>query len=119
MMALISRILGFRKRKYYFDHFVFATEICSFFILWGFLLLPFLNMMFYSIVGSNLFASDFASGMMIMAVFGIYVAVAARRFFHFKYWYSILYALLISVALIASIEYIYKFILFLITIQFA
>jgi hypothetical protein len=39
-MSLLYWALLRRKRKLYFDHFIFSTETASFFLLWGFLILP-------------------------------------------------------------------------------
>jgi hypothetical protein len=115
-MALISYALGFRKRKYYFDHFIFATEASSFFILFGFLILPFLILLL-SKMGIHLLTEDWQIGAFVYTVFGIYTGLACRRFFGFKKFYSMLYAFLFSAMLFVFIQFIYKFILFFITIH--
>lgn len=119
VLAFISWRLGFRKRKYYIDHFVFTTEISSFFILWGFLLLPLLLMLYRLVVGTYLPVSDRGSGLIIISVFIIYLALAAKRFFNFRWWYVFVYTILFTASLIGFIEYIYKFILFFIAFNLA
>jgi hypothetical protein len=116
-MAFFSWAISFKKRKLYFDNFVFTIEAFSFYILWGFLLLPLFTAIYRWITGSYLFTNDLYVGITISVVFIIYLAIAAKRFFHFKWWYSIIYAILFSVALFAFLECIYKFILFVITIN--
>lgn len=118
-LALVSWRLGFRNRKYYFDHFVFTIEAFSFFILWGFLLLPFIIAVYSLGFGNNLLNADNRIGLVIIFAFMIYLAIATKRFFGFKWWYSIIYTILFSAALIAFLEYIYKFILFFIAIRLA
>ena len=39
-VGFVSWLLGSRKRKYFFDHFIFSTEMLSFFLMWGFLIFP-------------------------------------------------------------------------------
>ncbi len=118
-VAMISWGLGFKKRNLYFDHFVFSIELCSFFLLWGFLLLPLLLAIFRLIVGSYAYTSENITSILIFSVYILYVAVAARRFFRFRRWFSVIYALLFSLSLILFLEYIYKFILFNIAINLA
>ncbi|MES2847783.1 MAG: DUF3667 domain-containing protein [Bacteroidota bacterium] len=116
-VALLSWAMGFKKRKLYFDHFVFTIEMCSFFLLWGFLLLPLLMVIFKLITGSYLFNSEAKTSIAIFTVFIIYTALAVRRFFHFKWWFRLIYTLAFSLSLIIVLEYIYKFILFIIAIN--
>lgn len=116
-MAFISWLMAFKKRRYYFDHFIFSVEIVSVFILWGFLLLPLINLLFHLITGLNISPNEGIIGIYILTVFMIYLGIASRRFFGFKWWYSFLYTLIFTIALLGFIEYIYKFILFVIAIH--
>jgi hypothetical protein len=114
-MALISFALGFKKRKYYFDHFIFSTEITSFFILWGFLLLPLIirPIMWLGVTEMP----DSVVGFLVFVVFGVYIGIAARRFFGFTRFYSIVFALLFAAGFFAVLEYVYKFLLFFVSIH--
>lgn len=118
-VALVSWGAGFKKRKLYFDHFVFCIELCSFFLLWGFLLLPLLLVVFKLVTGSYAYSSENITSIIIFSVYLLYVAVAARRFFRFSWRFSVVYTLLFSVSLILFLEYVYKFILFIIAINLA
>lgn len=115
-IAFVSLLLGFRKRSFYFDHFIFSSEISSFLLLWAFLLLPLLLKTIEYFAG-NLGVTE--EILLYITVFPliIYVIIAAKRFFSFQWWYSILYAIVFCLSLILFIEYIYKFILFLIAIN--
>lgn len=116
-VALVSWLIGFKKRKLYFDHFVFSIEMCSFLILWGFLLLPILLGLFNLITGSYLFSSENQTGLAILTVLIVYVVIAAKYFFYFRWWFAVIYSLIFSLALILFIEFVYKFILFIIAIN--
>lgn len=113
-MALISWLLAFKKRKFYFDNFIFSAETTSFFILWGFLIFPFILFFTTYITGIELIKSEWQTGLVIVIAQIIYTAIAARRFFFFKRWYSILYACLFITVLFMFLETFYKFILFFI-----
>ena len=116
LLALTSWLTGFRKRKYYFDHFIFSIEMSSLFLMWGFLIFPFL-LKFLMWIVPGFYVPESYSVMIIYFPFIIYTMLAAKRFFNFKGWYSILYAVLFSISLIIFLELIYKFILFSIAIR--
>ena len=110
-MALFSYAFGFWKRRYYFDHFIFTTETVSFFLLYGFLLLPLLVFLF-NLLSIELFRSENFLGIVIYGGLWLFTSIAARRFLGFKRWISILYGVLFSFALMYFIQIVYKFILF-------
>lgn len=116
LMAFFSWLVGMRKRRYYFDHFIFTTEIVSFFILWGFLLLPLL-LIIARILRLNVQVSDDQTGIAMISVFIIYLSLAARRFFKYNWLQAGAYTILFSVIMIAFIQNVYKFILFYIAIH--
>ncbi len=115
-VALTSWITGFNERKYYFDHFIFCTEMSSLFLLWGFLIFPFL-LIFLMWIIPGIYITENVTAVIIFIPFIVYAALAAKRFFKFKSWYSILYAVLFSISLILFIEFFYKPILFAIAIR--
>lgn len=116
VMGLFSWLMSFKKRKYYFDNFIFSTEAISFFILFGALILAFIDTLMKKIFSLHLLSNNTA-GIVIISVFTLYLIMAARRFFQFKWWYSIVYSLLFSLILILFLDYIYNFILFYVTIH--
>ncbi len=116
VMAIFSWLFGMKKRKFYFDHFIFSTEIISLFILWGFLLLPVIILLARA-VNVNLFTSEEQTGISIISVFFIYLVLASRRFFNFSWLYAFIYTFLFSVIMLAFFEIVYKFILFYIAIH--
>ncbi len=117
VMALFSWMASFRKRKFFYDSFVFSIEANSFFILWSFLIFPLLFRAynyFLPVPGDE-------EGMHILFInlgfFLLYLVFASKRFFGFTWWYSILYGLLYVFFLAMFFQYVYKFILFFITIR--
>jgi len=117
VMALFSWLASFRKRKYYYDNFVFCIETISFFILWAFLIFPLLFRLLNVILPGAVHLSDTPLFIIDISLFFIYLVFAAKRFFAFTWWYSILYSLKFCLILAGFIQYIYKFILFFITIH--
>jgi hypothetical protein len=115
-MALLSLGAGFKKRKYYFDHFIFSTEVVSFFILWGFLILPAIVWL-AAAIGVQLFHSEDSLGIVLFSGLGIYAGIASTRFFRFPRLISLLYAVGFALSLTLFLQYVYKFILFWITIH--
>ncbi|MGZ5286956.1 MAG: DUF3667 domain-containing protein [Flavisolibacter sp.] len=117
VMGIVSWLLGYKKRKLYFDHFVFGIEVSSFFILWGFLFLPLVFLISRKSGLGYLFNSESVTGLMILTGSFFYVLLASRRFFKFKWWYSILYSLIYILFMAFFIQWIYKFILFVVAIN--
>ena len=117
VMASFSWALSFKKRKYFYDNFVFSIEANSFFILWGFLILPLLFRALEKIFPVFANVSDLQILIPNIGLFVIYLIIASKRFFQFKWWYSILYSFLFTLILAVFIQFVYKFILFFITIH--
>jgi hypothetical protein len=117
VMAFFSWLLSFKKRKYFYDSFVFSIEANSFFLLWGFLIFPILFRLFSKIFPVSDQTGDLAILIPDLTVFIFYLVFAAKRFFRFTWWYSVLYSVLFTFLLAIFIQYIYKFILFYITIH--
>ena len=116
--AMVSYLLAFKRRSFFFDHFIFSTEASSFLILWGFLILPIFSIITV-VAGFNFLNSDGPIGIFMLLGVLIYLYFAARRFFKMNFWLSALYALFFSAALWIILMHIYKFILFVITIRLA
>jgi hypothetical protein len=116
ILALYSWLVTFKKRKYYFDHFIFSTEVNSFFLFWGFLLFPMLVLLLLKL---DLYAirSEALLANIIMGGLFIYLFIASRRFFKFKWWQALLYSIAFLLVLAIVYEVIYKFLLFFFTIR--
>jgi Protein of unknown function (DUF3667) len=119
--ALVFYVIAFFKRRYFFDHMVFSSEINSFYLLWGFLLLPLLmlTISYFSklITGKILPFSDFAIGIMIYAVMCFYLARAVKRFYQLKWWQTLLFLVVFYFSHTFIVYTLYKFLLFVTVIN--
>lgn len=116
-LALISWLLGFKKKRLYYDHFIFSIELSSFYILWGYLIFPVIiySLSYLSFISPGL--KDNILGIWIMIIFSIYTFFAAKRFFNYKIFYTLFYTIMISIMINVIIIFLYKFILFLLGIN--
>ncbi len=108
--ALFFKFIFPKKKKYFFDYLVYATEVNCVYLLWGFLILPFLYWIF------SFSLSDNWTGLLILTPVAAYVAVSAKRFFDYKYWQPTDVIILFFIAHSFIVHVIYKMILFFITI---
>jgi hypothetical protein len=119
--ALFLWLFTFKKRKYFFDQMVFAAEVNSIYLLWGFLLQPLflflVEKIYYLFTGSYFNLSDPFTGMIMYVVMASYISIAARRFYGFKIWQSIPLSFLFVAIHSFIVVLIYKFILFVIVIN--
>jgi hypothetical protein len=115
--ALVLYLLGFWKRRYFFDHIVFSAEINSFYLLWGFLLLPLLLSVISFITGLSSDVNEMIIGAVMYGVLSFYIAKAARRFYGFKWWQSLVFTLAFAFVHIFIVNILYKFLLFITVIN--
>ena len=119
--ALATWAVSFKRRRYFFDQAVFATEVNCVYLIWGFLILPSLLLVFgwayHSISGNHLLITDAYTGFLIGIPLVIYVGLAAHRFYHFTQIQSILFALFFLIVHTFIVHYLYKFILFVVVIN--
>ncbi len=113
--ALFLKLILFRRKKYFFDYLIYATEMNCIYLLWGFLIFPFLVYLI-SLIGFPYTIHDEFIGSIIYIFLSIYVAISLRRFFHLKWFPSIIVTLLFLFAHVIIVMFIYKFILFYLTI---
>jgi hypothetical protein len=121
LTALFFWLITYKKRKYFFDQMVFSAEVNCMYLLWGFLVLPFLLFVFekiyYLAIGSYLTIDDTLLGIITYVLLCTYTAIGARRFYKINSWQSIGFALLFYIAHLIIVQYVYKFILFYIVIH--
>ncbi len=121
LTALFFYGVGFFKRKYFFDHMVFAAEMNSFYLLWGFLLLPLLlgifNLLARLLTGHVIPFHDQLLGILIYGVVCVYAARASYRFYHFNWWQSVLFSVGFFIVHSFIVYSLYKFLLFVTVIN--
>jgi hypothetical protein len=120
--ALVFYALAFFKRRYFFDHMVFSAEINSFYLLWGFLILPLLIGIFIFAVkwitgSANMYLGDGVLGWLIYVPLAVYTAIAGRRFYGFNWWQNILFFTAFYFAHTFIVYSLYKFLLFVTVIN--
>lgn len=117
--AILFYTLSFYKRKYFFDHMVFATEINAVYLLWGFLVVPLLVAVIFLIgkLLGGIAIEDELLGIIIYTGMGIYTIRAAKRFYGFKWWQSALFTGIFITAHMFIVYTLYKFLLFVTVIN--
>lgn len=117
--ALFFWLFTFKKRKYFFDQMVFATEINCVYLIWGFLVMPLLLTLFITLC--NILSikvpplTDSILSLIVYAVLLFYLVIAAHRFYRMKWLYAIGLAVVFYFAHDIIVGLIYKFLLFTIT----
>lgn len=109
-----------RKNSLYYDHFIFSTEISSVLVLWGFLILPLLVMLFLYIQEWITGASRYNDGvvsLILLASLLVYVFMAAKRFFQFRWAQAALYTIAYISFYILFMMFVYRFLLFWVSIN--
>lgn len=117
VMAAFTILVTYRRRKYFYDHFIFATEALSFFILVFYLFVAFI---FYTIryFGYSLnYFSDAVISISLSTGFLVYVTIAARRFFAYKPLRAFGFSIVFVLFYLFYFQFIYKFFLFYIVMK--
>lgn len=119
--AAILQLFTFKKKRLLFDQVIFATELNIVIILFGFILLPLIFLGIEYIVhlfsAKDLHLMNIAISVLSLPIVATYILIAMRKFYKLTWlWSSVLtigFILLYGV----FFQFIYKFILFIITIS--
>jgi hypothetical protein len=119
--ALFCYLLTFKKRRYFFDQMVFASEVSAFFLLWTFLILSALillsEMIYKAIAGHYYNLNDDQLGVVAFSTLAVFVFLAARRFYYLKKWQAFLFTLIFLGGFYIIVNWVYKFLLFVAVIN--
>ena len=113
LTALLLWAMSFYRRKPFFDHLIFSTEINIFFVLATFLLLPIVMAILAGIFPllptqlNDEFYTPITIGMMALFMF-----FAFRRFYNDRWWLAIPKALAFPVLQFIFVQTIYRMLLF-------
>jgi hypothetical protein len=122
VMAAVSWAALRRKKKLFFDHFIFATEMASFALLWGFLIMPLLvlllQLIFVPLGGGFLFEGETFLSILLMVPFAVYVFIGSARFYQLSRWGTFAFSALFITVFVVFMLTLYKFLLFFITMLF-
>lgn len=120
LSALALSILFYRRKKYYFDHFILSTELNSFYILIGFLVVPIFAYAMISVwPASERFFKD--GSVFFKIVLGLYLvvfAVAMRRFYKEKWIWIVIKAIIFLLLFMFVIRFLYNLLLFYLVMLF-
>lgn len=121
--ALVLSLLFFRRKKFFFDHFILSAELNSFLVAFGFLLLPLLLSLIYRLgswtdKGFEFFINDFTIGLIIGSTFLLVILFAFKRFYSENWLWTTIKSLLFLTTFIYIIIPIYNIILFYTTMVF-
>ena len=119
LSVLLLALLFWTSRRLVFDHFILATELCSFLVLSEFLLLPLLSFLVEKIapVYLYLFSDDYWIWDLFHGVFVLFVTVAFRRFYNQAYWVSFLKAFAFFVGFVMFVRYVSALVIFYVTVS--
>ena len=121
LTALFFWAFTYKKRRYFFDQMVFATEINSLYLIWGFMIMPILLFGFQFLIelisGANFPVYDEVIGIILYTVMIVYIVFGLRHFYRLKLWPAIGLGLLFYLAHFVIVQIIYKFLLFYISIS--
>ncbi|MEO8108988.1 MAG: DUF3667 domain-containing protein [Ginsengibacter sp.] len=119
--AAILQLFTFRKKRLFFDQVIFATEINIVVILFGFMLLPLIVYIIQFIVGffvaKEFYLMDAAMSVFALIMVVIYFFIATRKFYKLNWLWSCLLTIGFFLLYGLFFQFIYKFILFLISIS--
>jgi len=112
--AFALQWLFFRRKKYYFDHFIMATEMNSFYILVGYLIVPLFAYLIVWIWPSavRLFEDGSSFYFVILGMYSMAFAVALKRFYQEKWIWIIPKTILFLWIFLFLIKFVYNVILF-------
>jgi len=120
LCALAFWLLFINAHRFFFDHFILATEICSFYILTNFLILPFLSFLIEKINPSWNPAFDDGSWItfVMLGILAFFIIVAFRRFYKQKQWVVAVKGLAFLFIFIFAIRFIYNMLLYYLVMLF-
>lgn len=113
LLAIPLYCISFYRRKFFFDHLVFSTELNSFFLILFFFVAPLVTSLLKLINRSILYRiTDFQLGIALYILFGIYTSFAMRNFYTENRFIAILKAIFICYIHTLIMQQVYRYILF-------
>jgi hypothetical protein len=119
LTALALSLIFFRKRRYFFDHFILATEINTTFLFLFFILVPLIFIIINAIFHTGLDYGDsslFFSALQIVLIFSVLIA-SFKRFYSVPFAQASLASLIFVVAYLVAL-FIYRQLVFILVMLF-
>ncbi len=119
LTALWFWLVSYKKRRYYFDQLVFSSEVNSVFIFWVFILSPLLLNVYGYLFSSTPAHTNESPWVVVLTYVPIilFTMIGSHRFYQLTKWKAILFGLGFLLVHTFIFQFIYKFILFVITIH--
>jgi hypothetical protein len=117
LSALLLSILFYTKHRYYFDHFIMATEFTSIMVIIVFLLLPLviaIGSLIYAPIATLLTDDNTIAVAFIHLILLTFLSTAFKRFYQQNWLLTIIKSIVFLVAFDLGIMYIYHCLLFLV-----
>lgn len=120
LSAAVLALLFYTSKRYFFDHFIVATEILSFYIFFEFLFVALLYWLVQKTIPSLSYLFDYTSWLQLIlkGIILVFTGVAFRNFYRQKWWLSMLKALVFFVVFVLVLQDIYNILLYHIVMLF-
>lgn len=117
--AIALFIFFFIKRRYFYDHLIMGTEVCCFYMIVSFFIVPLITMACYALFPSWSIAniSESLIGYISMGILCIFCTMAFRRFYKVHWLAALPVAAIFVYGLNLFVWNIYKYLLFAITLK--
>lgn len=112
--AFVLRLINYKRKKFFFDHFIIATELLSMYLLVLFLLLPHFLLAAATILPmvKAFKPESMAVSVSVLLWMFVYTALTLRRFYELTLIKAIIRTLLFLTIFVSVIMYVYKALLF-------
>lgn len=118
LSALSLQLIFWKKRKFFFDHFVLSTEFNTFFLLSNFMVLPLLVMAISAVLPFQIsYGDNMYFGSLIGLIMMTFVNISFRRFYGVSFFESLVKSILFLLSFIL-ILFIYRQITFMLVMLF-
>lgn len=116
LTALLLNILFYTKRRYYFDHFIMATEFTTLMVIIVFLLLPlfiFLGTLVYAPTALYLTDGNMTAVVIVHLILLLFLSRALKRFYQQSWWLTIIKSIIFLFVFDMGVMYVYHCLLYL------
>jgi len=103
---------SYKRRRYFYDHFIFSAELNSFLLLGAFLILPLILRLLLFIPGLSFLDSETVLRVITACIGITYAVFAFRRFYSMGWATSLIKAVLFTAIQYAVVFIVYRFIQF-------
>jgi Protein of unknown function (DUF3667) len=120
LSSILMWCLYFKRRRFFFDHFIIATEVTTFIFAFSFLIMPVIMILITAAFPSSgyLFKDDGLLLIISLAILICATFAALKRFYQEKWWVTLIKSCLFVFIYNFIIQGIYKMILYFVIMFF-